>query len=137
MAVPSFLVEAGKRRALLGGTELVIGRSGYCTMVLDEPSVSRVHASLKVVGDHVELRDLGSRNGTSVNGEPVGKSPTVVKPGDDIKVGHESVTLSVIDKPAFIVTQPNEDMDLGSEPLPDTDVSPIPTREMQVKGPGR
>src|SRR5205807_2290164 len=58
------------------GTGGVIGRAGgQVEFVLDHPHVSRRHARLLVDGDRVRLHDLGSANGTFVNGrrltEPV------------------------------------------------------------------
>ena len=73
---------------------MVIGRSPYCSLVLDHETLSRVHASLRVVDDGVELSDLGSSNGTFVNGEPV-KGPTRVRINDEIHLGKVKVWLEV------------------------------------------
>jgi hypothetical protein len=48
-----------------------IGRSPSCNITLEDPLVSRTHARITVLDDHAVLDDLGSRNGTLVNGEPV------------------------------------------------------------------
>jgi pSer/pThr/pTyr-binding forkhead associated (FHA) protein len=82
------------RNVLLGEGEVVIGRSPYCSLVLDHETLSRVHASLRVVEDGVELSDLGSSNGTFVNGEPV-KGPMRVRIGDEIHLGKVTVWLEV------------------------------------------
>lgn len=51
--------------------EFSVGRSPSCNLTLEDPLVSRCHARITVLSDHAVLDDLGSRNGTLVNGEPV------------------------------------------------------------------
>jgi FHA domain/DUF1707 SHOCT-like domain len=68
-----------------GGAPITIGRSPDCACQLDEPSVSRRHAELRRDGDRWLLRDLGSRNGTRVNGIRV-TDEAEVRPGDNISL---------------------------------------------------
>ena len=89
-----FRVRSGDRGALLGESELVIGRSAYCTMILDHETISRVHASLRAVGQRVELTDNKSSNGTYVNGKAI-TGPTLVGPSDDIRLGRVKIWLEV------------------------------------------
>jgi pSer/pThr/pTyr-binding forkhead associated (FHA) protein len=63
-------------------TRLTIGRGSECDLVLDEPEMSRRHALIENAGDGVYLRDLGSSNGTFVNGVQV--RDAVLHPGDQI-----------------------------------------------------
>ena len=51
--------------------EFIIGRSPACNLTLEDPLVSRRHVKMTTGDDKVLLDDLGSRNGTLVNGEPV------------------------------------------------------------------
>jgi ABC-type multidrug transport system ATPase subunit len=51
------------------GTRLAIGRDFRNDVVLDDPNVSQFHAELRAAASGVEVLDLGSRNGTRVNGE--------------------------------------------------------------------
>ena len=53
------------------GREIVIGRSSELEMVLIEDMVSRRHAAITVNGDELTIADVGSTNGTFVNGEKV------------------------------------------------------------------
>jgi predicted component of type VI protein secretion system len=66
--------------------ETLIGRSAYCSIVISDPSVSREHAALRMSGEGLLVADLGSRNGTFVNGERVGDSRKL-GPGDTIVLG--------------------------------------------------
>jgi pSer/pThr/pTyr-binding forkhead associated (FHA) protein len=62
----------------------VIGRAAEADVRLDDPGVSRRHAELRYADGNVELVDLGSTNGVSVNGTPVGRA--ALKDGDRIDV---------------------------------------------------
>jgi len=76
---------AGTEFAL--GPELTIGRAGGCSIVLDEQYVSQVHSRLFLRDGSAFVEDLGSTNGTWVNGtRAVGQMPARV--GDRIQVGN-------------------------------------------------
>jgi hypothetical protein len=69
------------------GDELTVGRGGGCGVVLPEDTfVSTVHARLFRRGDDLFVEDLGSRNGTFVNGEQV-QAPTRLRRGDRVQFG--------------------------------------------------
>jgi len=69
------------------GPELTVGRAPGCSMVFDEQFVSQVHARMFVRDGGVFVEDLGSTNGTWVNGSRVvGQMPA--RPGDRIQVGN-------------------------------------------------
>jgi hypothetical protein len=72
-------------RLPLGADPLVIGRLPECAVVLSDPNVSRRHAEVRRVGDAVVVSDLGSTNGTRVNGIPVREQH--LASGDEITVG--------------------------------------------------
>jgi hypothetical protein len=63
-----------------------IGRSVECDCVVVEPSISRRHAELRRAGEHWLLRDLGSRNGTRLNGMRV-SAEVEARPGDQVSFG--------------------------------------------------
>ncbi len=65
---------------------VILGRSRDCGCVLAEPSVSRRHAELRRDGERWLLRDLGSRNGTRVNGVRL-LDEAEVGPGDRVSFG--------------------------------------------------
>ncbi|HEV3377077.1 MAG TPA: DUF1707 and FHA domain-containing protein [Thermoleophilaceae bacterium] len=71
---------------------VTLGRSRDCDCILAEPSVSRRHAQLRRGGGRWFLRDLGSRNGTRVNGVRL-LDEAEVCPGDRVSFGDASFRL--------------------------------------------
>ena len=67
------------------GGRLVLGRSSGCQLVFADDTVSRRHAELRMVHGRWILRDLGSSNGTWVNGRQVMEAE--VTPGDRVQLG--------------------------------------------------
>lgn len=67
-------------------TVFTIGRSGDCDLALGHPTVSRRHAELRRTGDAWILVDVGSTNGTRVNGWRADSGITV-RPGDCVRFG--------------------------------------------------
>jgi pSer/pThr/pTyr-binding forkhead associated (FHA) protein len=63
-----------------------IGREG-CEIVLPDPEVSRRHAILRDADAGLLIEDLGSLNGTFVNGERIA-APVALKPGDTVQLGN-------------------------------------------------
>jgi hypothetical protein len=80
------------RNGAFEGTEMVqgdrveLGRDPSCALVLDDESCSRKHAMLFEHDGKIAIQDLGSANGTRVNGEPV-TSARYVGPRDDVAIG--------------------------------------------------
>lgn len=64
----------------------IVGRGADSTIVVDDPHVSVRHAELRFKHGQWWLRDLGSSNGTVLNGTPV-RAVMGVRPGDDIQCG--------------------------------------------------
>lgn len=81
--------EAGRRMEL--DAEVAIGRQNV-DLVLQDPEVSRRHAVLRRSGDSVVIEDLGSTNGTFVNGERI-REPTTVRSGDEVRVGRTTLAI--------------------------------------------
>jgi hypothetical protein len=71
--------------------EIIIGRSSELDMVLVEDMVSRQHSKISTLGGELSIEDLGSTNGTFVNGEKVAKKS--LKAGDRILVGTSIIKL--------------------------------------------
>lgn len=70
------------------GSQVVLGRdAGAADVVLEDPEVSRRHAAFSPAGAGLTAQDLGSTNGTFVNGAPV-TTRRLLQPGDVIRIGH-------------------------------------------------
>jgi hypothetical protein len=81
----AWIVLPNDRRIGVGSEPVTIGRMSDCTVPLADPNVSRHHAEIRRDGDRVYLIDLGSTNGTRVNGVPVHQRQ--LADGDVIAVG--------------------------------------------------
>jgi FHA domain-containing protein/uncharacterized protein DUF1707 len=80
------------------GTSFTIGRTHDCDLRIENMSVSRLHAQLNRAGDGWLLNDLGSHNGTRVNGWLV-REPVPVRAGDLVQFGSAT----------FIIQTPSQD----------------------------
>jgi hypothetical protein len=80
------LVHADGRREPLPSRGATIGRSRACDIVVDDAGVSRQHASIRREGERWLVEDLGSTNGTNVNGASLGGGHALSN-GDEIELG--------------------------------------------------
>ena len=78
----------------------VIGRRHDCDLYIPLMAVSRKHCQLIQNQDTVKVRDLGSRNGTYLNGERVEEA--TVKPGDYVQIGPLTFLIQIDGKPQKI-----------------------------------
>jgi pSer/pThr/pTyr-binding forkhead associated (FHA) protein len=79
-------------------TDISIGRSTDNVLPLGDKKSSRKHATIQKVGDEYRINDLGSGNGTKVNGSKIDFH--TLKQGDEIKIGDAILTLKAIDEGA-------------------------------------
>ena len=86
--------------------EIIIGRSSDLDMVLVEDMVSRKHAKITTDETTVTIQDLGSTNGTFVNGEKVRKAD--LKDGDRILIGTSIIKIVFVDGEATSSISENE-----------------------------
>ena len=75
----------GGRRIQITG-RLTVGRGDDAGLLIDDPEISRAHAVIGPTLDGLEVQDLGSLNGTWVNGERI-SSPALLEAGDVVKIG--------------------------------------------------
>ncbi|MFJ6939509.1 FHA domain-containing protein [Streptomyces sp. NPDC101132] len=79
---------------LLHGGQIRIGRSADADVPLDDPDVSRLHCAVTVSEDgRVTVADLGSTNGTTLDGTPLGTRPVPLPPGALLRVGESTLRL--------------------------------------------
>ena len=85
--------------------EIVVGRSSDLDMVLVEEMVSRKHARIAYENDAVMIEDLGSTNGTFVNGEKIKRAQ--LKEGDRVLIGTSILKVIVMDGSSHDQARPN------------------------------
>jgi uncharacterized RDD family membrane protein YckC len=118
--------EVGRLRLRIGSTlhaltggERRVGRSRNCEIRVDDESVSRVHAAFVWRDGEPLVEDLGSSNGTFVNGERI-RQAHVVRPGDVVRFGDLEALLedAPIGPPAPGEPLPTADYTVGVIPGP-------------------
>jgi len=80
----------GKQHVRSATESLLIGRSPSAAIRLADPTVSRLHARIQRRGAHAYVEDLGSRNGTLLNGTPIAREAPL-SPGDRVRVGSAEI----------------------------------------------
>ena len=98
--MPKLLIESGNStgNAFEFDDDVLIGRGSTPDFAIFDPSVSRKHASLHRQGKTYYLSDLGSGNGTALNGNRI-TGPTAVADGDRIRLGDVVVRFSLPEAP--------------------------------------
>ena len=76
----------------LEGDQLIIGRDSSNSVAINDAEISRKHSRLSFQGGKYVLEDLGSTNGTFVNGQRLA-GPVVLKPGDVVSLGEQIVLM--------------------------------------------
>ena len=116
------LVAADGTRHVLAG-EMRIGRSSDCEITIEDAKVSRKHAVFRVEGEAVTVEDLGSANGTLVNGQRIAGATTLAH-GDTLEFEKHRYALEIAgqelpEDDATIVNPPaDDDMTVVNAPEP-------------------
>lgn len=85
----TFIVHTGKlkgQRINLGPGQFLMGRDVRCPICIPSEDVSRMHCEFEIGTTTIGLRDVGSRNGTIVNGDKI-ETKVQLKPGDVLDIG--------------------------------------------------
>jgi pSer/pThr/pTyr-binding forkhead associated (FHA) protein len=77
----------------LDGVVVVVGRDGFCDVSLSSPRVSRRHCCLAFERNQVLVRDLGSTNGTRINGRRIDQG--VLRLGDELSIAQHRYHLEI------------------------------------------
>lgn len=101
------LITESRELALMEGTN-VIGREPGATIHIDSPGVSRHHARILVTQGEVTIEDLGSKNGTHVNGTRI-TQPERLSDGDLIGLGAVRLTFRIQSQAGATESVPSED----------------------------
>jgi predicted component of type VI protein secretion system len=95
----------------LGRSSVVVGRGKQSDIVLAEQGISRQHASIQHDPQGWILTDLGSTNGTLLNGQPIrAREPYLLRPGDQVTIG-SYVLLLQQDAPQKAAASPTQRRD--------------------------
>ncbi len=95
MAQFQFVMRSGPTPGVtfpLEGDQLIIGRDASNGVAINDAEISRKHSRLSFQGGKYVLEDLGSTNGTFVNGQRLA-GPVVLKPGDVVSLGEQIVLM--------------------------------------------
>jgi pSer/pThr/pTyr-binding forkhead associated (FHA) protein len=88
-------LEAHGRSKLLNRTSISIGRGRQNGVIIADPKVSKFHATITLANKRAYLKDIGSTNGTYLNGKPLEyDKPRELRDGDVIVVGNVELTVS-------------------------------------------
>ncbi len=74
----------------IGRNRVIIGRSPDADVIIDSDDVSRLHAALWREGGVTSVRDLGSSNGTFVDGVRIGSDPVLIEHGSTLSLSQHS-----------------------------------------------
>jgi pSer/pThr/pTyr-binding forkhead associated (FHA) protein len=86
----------GKHRFAMVGEEIIIGRAPSCDIAIGHKSISRRHLRIAIEGDHFIAEDLGSQNGTRLNGKRIA-GPTPFERGDQLQMSDFSVEVGFLE----------------------------------------
>jgi pSer/pThr/pTyr-binding forkhead associated (FHA) protein len=86
--------EAERVNLVFTKTSIKVGRDPTCECIIEDPTVSAIHAKLDYRQGHWWVEDLQSTNGTYINQEPV-VIPMVIANGDELLLGKAKVKVSL------------------------------------------
>jgi pSer/pThr/pTyr-binding forkhead associated (FHA) protein len=91
------------------GSQFVIGRAAGCNLRPQSDGISRQHCAVLNKGSRITIKDLGSRNGTVLNGEKL-SAEEELKTGDELVVGPLHFTVVVMDDAGVVQQPPGPDV---------------------------
>jgi hypothetical protein len=110
----------------LEGDQLIIGRDSSNSVAINDAEISRKHSRLSFQGGKYVLEDLGSTNGTFVNGQRLA-GPVVLKPGDVVSLGEQIVLMydAINMDPGATIASPRAVARMTPPPIQQQPVAPV------------
>ena len=96
------ILEINGHRHALRHSRTVIGRGSDADIVVSDSGISRKHVLISWDGNRAQVEDLGSTNGSQLDGIPVKKS--LLEPGSTITIGHSSIIFRIVPTPRAFST---------------------------------
>lgn len=81
------IVELEEKELNFSDEPTVFGRSEDCDVCIEDPSISQRHCAIRLWEETLIVMDMGSTNGTKVNGQKINKV-CALKPGDKVHIGN-------------------------------------------------
>jgi predicted component of type VI protein secretion system len=102
----------------LEGEQLIIGRDPSNSVAINDAEISRKHSRLSFQGGKYVLEDLGSTNGTFVNGQRLA-GPVVLKSGDVVSLGEQIVLMydAINVDPGATIASPRQSVRVAPPPV--------------------
>ncbi|MEO6826431.1 MAG: DUF3662 and FHA domain-containing protein [Microbacteriaceae bacterium] len=88
------VLDVAGRRHQITKSRTVIGRGSDADITVDDTGISRKHVEIVWDGAHAQVRDLGSTNGSQLNGRPVTKA--LLEPDSVVTIGHTRIVFRVL-----------------------------------------
>ena len=118
---------AGTVHSLVVGTSS-LGRGATAAIRIDDPDVSRRHATITVSADGITVVDDGSTNGTALDGRHLNSVPVALRPGMRLRVGQSTLVVTVShDAPVAVTRTGDGRLSFNRPPrldVPDRNVTP-------------
>lgn len=105
------------KRIPVESDRFTIGRQSDCDLAISDGRLSRSHAVIERRGGRYEIVDIGSSNGTDLNGAPV-FDPEVLSNGDAISLGGFKLAVEITEQVIASIVEPSKDVIVESSPAP-------------------
>jgi hypothetical protein len=108
--------------------DVIVGRDESCNVVIQNRQVSRYHARFVNLPEGVQLEDLGSKNGTHINGREV-MEPVMLQDGDVIQIAYAQQFIYLSSDSTVPLELPTENL---AEPMPSSRLLRLDKRSRRV-----
>lgn len=106
LEIDVFQIPGGRRTQRIDGSIAIVGRSAKCHVVVRDPDVSRRHLKIELVDGQLWAEDMGSSNGSTLDGEPLAQRSPVAE-GQVLRVCDHEFRVRIIPAEADISATPS------------------------------